>query len=58
MNYPKSISYHVFCVSGSVNLIYSGTYDECLFFCREHGWTYEYNEGILGDLNIGYKYNY
>lgn len=54
MNYPKSISYHVFCVSGSANhIIYSGTYDECLSFCREHGWTYDH-----GDLEIGYKYNY
>lgn len=59
MNYPKSITYHVFCVSGSVNhIVYSGSYNECLCFCREHNWTYDCNEKPTWNLAIGYKYNY
>lgn len=43
--------FKVYCVSGSVrHVVYTGSHTECVYFCREHNWVYDYNGGLVWDL--------
>ncbi len=45
--------YTVICVSNAVrHNVYSGSYANCLRFCRWNRWEFDYNGGLVWDLEI------
>lgn len=50
----EEIMYKVVCVSGSVkHTVFSGmTYEEALEMCNYYGWVFDWNGGLVWDLEI------
>ena len=46
--------YDVYCVSGKVKhkLLSRRGFAECNAFCNEHDWVYDWNGGLVWDLEI------